>query len=98
MVFNYGNEEQGLSSFPENSYGKVVGDFSLNDPMHQIDNSGSHCVKLMLSKPSGKLQCDYFVPHYTLWLVENSYSLHIFSIIWRNQTLIFWENICYIDW
>lgn len=66
MAFNYGNEEQGLSSLPENSHGKVVGDFSLNDPMNQIDNSGSHCVKLMLKKPSGKLQFDSFVHHYTL--------------------------------
>lgn len=66
MAFNYGNEEQGLSSLPENSHGKVVGEFSLNYPMHQMDNSGLHCVKLIPSKPSGKLQCDYFVHHYAL--------------------------------
>lgn len=36
MAFNYGNEEQGLSSLPENSHGKVVGEFSLNYPMHQM--------------------------------------------------------------
>lgn len=72
MAFNYGNEEQGLSSLPENSHGKVVGEFSLNYP-----TDGLHCVKLMPSKPSGKLQCDYFA-HPALTYRKFMYFTYIF--------------------